>query len=282
MAKYFGAFPEYYYNGVVCKNITERTALSNQTLANTTAFYDYPLQEGERADVAAYKMYNDSFYDWMIYYANGIIDPYHGWYLDQSDFNNFITHKYGSIAQAQERTAFFRVNWVEDDRRKSVAEYGTLISSIKKFWKPEYDEAGREMYYVRSRQDTVMRTNKIVELALATAVSYTIGEHVTQRSGSAVTASGDVVRVSGNKVQVQHVMGTFTAAAMTGMSSDKVGTVADITELAFSIPLEEVPYWSPVSFYQYESELNEAKKNIRVLLPNVAKQVEQSHRELLA
>lgn len=36
-----------------------------------------------------------------------------------------------------------------------------------------------------------------------------------------------------------------------------------------NIPSEELIYWSPVSYYEYETQLNESKKNIKLINLNM-------------
>lgn len=281
MASFFGSFPLYYYKGTLCKNITQRTVLSDQVKQSYTSFYDHELSEGDRPDVIAHRAYDNSYYDWLVYYANGVTDPYFGWYLSTDDFNKYITHTYGSIAEAQERIAYYRVNWRANDTTLTAAAYTALPTRLKKYWQPFFDDAGRALYYVRAQIDTRMGTNFIVQMTPSSTSGFIVGERINQRTGNVVTASGTIVRI-GTTMTVQHIEGEFVNGTITGMSSDKITTIADPEVIVTCIVLDEDAYWESVSYYDYEMEANEVKKNIRLVLPNTAKRMEQAHKDALA
>lgn len=281
MASFFGSFPLYYYNNVLCKNITQRTVISKQVTNDYTSFYDHELSEGDRPDMISHRAYDNVFFDWMLYYANGVTDPYFDWYLDSDSFTKYIKHTYGSIAEAQERIIHYRVNWLSDDRQLSPGTYQALPTQVKKYWEPFHDDANRIVYYARKQIDSKTGTNRIVEFTPAAVAGFVNGERVTQRTGNTITASGSIMKI-GSKMTVCHVEGTFVAGTITGMSSDATTTIADPAVIVTCIVAAEAAYWEAVSYYDYELENNELKKNIRVLMPNVAKRLEQSHKDLLA
>ena len=102
MSKYFKEFPTISYNNVLSKNITLRTKILDKIKNNSTLFYSYTLEDNQSADSVAYDYYGDSNYVWLIYLTNDIIDPYYDWHLSSTDFDNYITNKYGSVAAAQQ------------------------------------------------------------------------------------------------------------------------------------------------------------------------------------
>lgn len=284
MATFFGSFPLYYYNGVLCKNITQRTVLSQQAISESSLYYDYPITEGQRPDAVAYNVYRDPYKDWLVYYANQIIDPYYGWYLDDEELNQHIITTYTSVAVAQETIRHYRVNWQSDDRKLTSVAYNALLANVKKYWEPFYSDDGTILYYVRSKLTQTYATNRIVTLT-ATLTSNTegfvVGERVNQVSGNVVTASGNIMRKDARTIQVQHIEGTFAAGTLYGLQSNTTKQIGESEVTVISIVPSEESYWSPLTAYQYEIELNEARKNIRLLLPSLTERVERSHKDLL-
>lgn len=65
---------------------------------------DYTIQDGERADTVAYKLYGDASLDWIIMLTNQMYDPYYEWPLDYKQFRDYVIQKYGSISNAMEQT----------------------------------------------------------------------------------------------------------------------------------------------------------------------------------
>lgn len=283
MGKFFKPMPNITYNGVPCKNITQRTILTRQVRDAYASFYEHTLLDGERPDVVAHKAYGDQYYDWLCYYANEIVDPYHGWFLNEKDFNEYITIKYGSLAQAVERICYYRVK--QSDATLDVSGYAALTAARKKYWTPIIDEIGNVLKYTRINHDWKTTTNQLVRLTASLnetdTSNLTIGEHVTQTVGGAVTASGDVVRTTATTVELQHIQGTFVVGNVIGMTSNVTVSVGGVENLGVTIPPDELVYWEPVSFFTHEQELNEQKRNIKLLVPSVATQTVRAHEEML-
>jgi Base plate wedge protein 53 len=283
MANFFKPMPIVYYNGIPCKNITQRTLLTKQVRDSHVAFYEYTLQDGDRPDVVAHKNYGDAFYDWICYYSNGTVDPYHGWFLDEDSFNKYIVSKYGSLAEATERTAYYRVS--KSDDTLSTSGYNALTARRKKYWTPYTDDVGIILYYVRISHDLKISTNALVTLTASlnetSLPDFVVGEHVTQTINGVVTAAGDVVRATPTTLDVQHIQGTFVAGNITGMSSDITASIGGATSIGVTIEPDELIYWEQVSCFTHEQELNEQKRKIKMLTPSVATQTVRAHEELL-
>jgi len=64
---------------------------------NTLIDYEfYQLDEGERPDIVASKLYGDSDLHWVLFLVNEI-DNYYDWYMDNSTFNNYLDRKYEGV-----------------------------------------------------------------------------------------------------------------------------------------------------------------------------------------
>lgn len=283
MGKFFKPMPTITYDGFVCKNITQRTALTKQVRDAYASVYEQTLQDGDRPDIVANRAYGDSYYDWLCYYSNEVVDPYHGWFLNQKDFDKYIISKYGSIARALEQTHHYRVKY--DDAKLDKAGYQALSSRRKKYWTPANDEAGNALYYVRVRHDWKINTNQIVRLTASlneTRIdNFVVGEHVTQTINGVVTASGDVVRVTATILELHHIQGTFVTGTIVGMTTDTTASVGGVENVGSAIEPDELVYWESVSCYTHEQELNEEKRKIKMLIPSVALQTVRAHEELL-
>lgn len=64
---------------------------------NSAFFEQYFINDGDRADILAYKFYNDSTLHWIIMYANYMTNPYYDWPLTYYDLRKFVTKKYSNI-----------------------------------------------------------------------------------------------------------------------------------------------------------------------------------------
>jgi hypothetical protein len=141
---YFKNFNTISYSNTSAVDLTERVVTLQNVETNPYVFYPLDITGGARADQVAYLNYKDQFSSWVIYLTNDIIDPYYDWYLTQSEFNNFIVTKYGSIANATQTVAFWRNNWV-DQPALSTTAYNAEIAGNPgriKYWSANVGPTG--------------------------------------------------------------------------------------------------------------------------------------------
>lgn len=94
MSNYFINFPTVIYDSETVVDITRRASLSENTSKNPYVFLPYTVKDNEKPEDIAYYYYGDVGYTWLVLFSNKIIDPYFQWFLDESDFNNFLIEKY--------------------------------------------------------------------------------------------------------------------------------------------------------------------------------------------
>lgn len=288
----FSKYPTIAYGGEIVTNITVRLKFQKMVENNMMLFYPYTVKEGERADVIAYNYYGDSNYAWLIYMANNINDPLAEWPRSEEQLKRYIEINYGSIAESQEKIMFYRVEWASDESMLSAAAYSALPSALKKYWIPEFNERRQVIRYTRSKDDWVIETNKVVKLTVSLASDApTVGSYVYQMTAGSKSASGEVTLVEGSNVYVKHVLGEFLASdkpvylkdQQIGTCSAAVlhtspfgtptfqrnsdGVLFDPQRVASVPPLWTIEenYWAPVTAYEYENEINESKKTIRLI-----------------
>lgn len=85
-----------YPNYILSTNIAARLKVKKSLLQNLTT-YEYYVSDGQRPEEIAYYYYGDAKLSWLIFLANDIIDPYYDWPLNSSDFEKYISFKYGSF-----------------------------------------------------------------------------------------------------------------------------------------------------------------------------------------
>lgn len=109
--EYFNKFPQIKYDinkkwgkysePQTVTNILFRVQFLKEALNNIAAYYVLEVDDGETPDILANKVYRDPGAAWMILMANNIVDPQWDWPLAYKEFNNYIIGKYGSIEAAQ-------------------------------------------------------------------------------------------------------------------------------------------------------------------------------------
>lgn len=257
--KYFSEFPIISYSNNAARNILARVKI---TKANE--YYSYAMENGSKPEYLAYDYYGDSNDVWLIHMVNDTIDPYYDYSLSDYDFKKYIIKKYGSESLARRNIAFYHNNYSSDDTTLDISGYSALTSSLKKYWSPRLDVYGNPFEYYRKKDDTIINTNKIISLdvALANTTTFTINEKVTQ---SITGATGFVTFSNTSILTLQHIVGSFNSNNVIGDDSSVSASVSTVTTLKEVIPATELSYFSAVSYYDYEENINDQKRNIQLM-----------------
>lgn len=149
---FFRYFPNIAYdvvgngNSKVTRNIFRRVAVLDN-VKDLLAIYDkYSVNAGETPEIVADIVYGSAFYHWVILLVNDIKNPYYEWPMEYSEFERFVTEKYGDYGK-------YDVHHYEDADGNTVLstaigatsitnyEYETLVNEEKRLirvLKPEY------------------------------------------------------------------------------------------------------------------------------------------------
>jgi hypothetical protein len=257
MGKYFDRFPEMFYNSRICKNLLKRVAFSALSKKRISNLLSVQFPEGKKLEDISYDNYQSTYYYWILMLANNIQDPYYGVHLNSLDFDQFIKTKYGSIANAQRLTRVWRTNWRTDRRKISKAVYEAFDPKLKKYWAPITNGFTEIQEYERNPEDLILNTNKI----LLVQVSESLDEGF----------------VSGSGYQFEVVSSSDTEATLKNVSGDVTldPRVSSILKTMNSIPESEIDYWGSISFYKFEEEINEARRNVKMINSSNYKSIEK-------
>jgi hypothetical protein len=287
--KYFSKFPKIQYSNNIVVDITRRVTLTNKFGNNPYSFYPYDITDEERPDQFSNRYYNDQYQSWLLYITNQITDPYYGWYLTQTQFDEFIEKKYGSIYTAQQKIKYYKNNW-ENVENISVAEYNALTDARKYYWDPVYADGYNISSYKRKNFDFTTTTNKVICYSVSNT-SFALDEICKVVYDSNYVGYGQVAASANNKLYLQHVSGTYYSN-VTGIcyiygTESKVNTVftsvnsvSNSTGSTDNISEDELIYWTPVTYYDYEYNKNEYNKSIKVMDSKYAQQASDNLKNL--
>ncbi len=279
MSSFFKFFPTLLYSNTVATNVIAKIRFEESVTKNLAVFLPYEVQEGQRPDQIAENYYNDPTYDWVIYLSNNITDPYHQWPKPFDVFEKFIAAKFGSIANAQQQIAYYRVNYESDDRVISTAAYEALGASQKQYWAPILGYNNRAINYQRKEIYDAVETNKIVSLT-GTFGSFTENTLIKQSA----SVLGTVSFANSSNIVIKHVSGTWQANTTVYYNlSNSVAnaTITSVSTISSPIASDELVYWSSVSQYDAEFEKNEAQRHIKLLSSGYLDIIEKDMKELL-
>jgi len=103
---YFNKFPLMSYdikgNKVrkLLPDILRRVKLRATIKSGGMLFEKYDVKEGEKPEDIAFKWFGDAELHWVILMTNNVTDRYYDWPLNQVQFAEFITDKYGDNVDA--------------------------------------------------------------------------------------------------------------------------------------------------------------------------------------
>lgn len=285
--RYFIKFPTITYANSTCKDITRRPKLDSKFTNNPSLFHKYTLKTGARADLIAENYYQDPFYDWLIYLNNNIVDPYYGWYLNDYDFNQYITKKYGSVEQAQKRVIYYQLNWPGDEEEITPSFYNSnLPGQLKQYYTPVFGSGEKILSYKRQQTDYTTNTNKLLNfnVSISSGDGYSVGEIVDiyNPSVSQIVGGAEVMFANSSTIKVKNISGNTSALnVVRGETSNTISSISETTILYENLTDDEAIFWSPVYYYEYEQEKNEKNKNLRLLIDNYALEVAEQLRKIM-
>jgi len=287
--RYFEKFPLVNYSNSVVRDITARTVVLNSIYNDPSLYYPYDIAQYERPDNLADRYYSDEYKEWIIRLTNKMIDPYYDWYLDQETFTSFIIKKYGSIAKAQTKIKYYQNNWYETPDPISATAYAALAADASRFWEPVLingQNVSSPNEYTRVRQDWTLATNRVVQYATANSSGFTTDEIVDVTINGSQAGRGQVTFANTTALTIQHTVGTVTGTVvgtctLSGRESNTTTTFTSITTMANNIPTDESSYWSAVTYYDYENDINEKNKSIIVLDSSYTSVVSKNLKDLL-
>lgn len=140
MSDYFKPFDNIVYANKKIVDITKRADIIPQ-LKNTVALYFYYIVEDDnRPEDVAFKVYGDENLYWIILMINDVINPYTDWIMSDSNLTKYCQEKYSDI-DAVHHYKDVDGNWANEGTSVSNIEYERELNNSKrriKLIRPEY------------------------------------------------------------------------------------------------------------------------------------------------
>ena len=103
---YFSKFPKITYDmkgdsvRKLMPDILRRVKLRTTIKSGGMLFDKYDVKEGERPEDVAFKWFGDPELHWIILMTNNVTDRYYDWPMNQVQFAEYLTDKYGTNVDA--------------------------------------------------------------------------------------------------------------------------------------------------------------------------------------
>ena len=79
---------------VIAKNFFRRYKLNDDIFSYAVFFNKYAIQDGERPDALAEKLYGNQFYDWVILLTNNMVNAQYDWPLSNYALSKIMEREY--------------------------------------------------------------------------------------------------------------------------------------------------------------------------------------------
>lgn len=290
---YFNNFPLISYANSSAVNLFSRVNMSRMALQDSQAFYIYTLNGEQTAETLAYDYYDDETMHWLICLTNQVIDPYYELPLTDEQFNQFLITKYGSTFIAQNLVKFYRTNGLNDATTLTPSAFFALPIVEQKYYTGIIDNNNAIRYYVRKQEEWILNTNsqQTLQVTYTNTNTFANSEPLTFSNGN-IACSFNTIQANSQYIMVNNInvvdgsgnpnLNDYTGTTLSGLFSNTSFTINTAYTPVYNITADELKFWSPVTVYEYELELNANNRNIQLLSNKYATQASKQLKTLLS
>ena len=294
MASYFRGIPNFDYvsrlpdakisDYITVKNLFKRGKLREDIFGDLQYFTKYKIIGDERPDNVAYKIYGDETLDWVILLSNNILNIQTEWPLPQTAFDRILLEKYGSYDNLYNGVHHYETTELKTSSGEVLLKEGIIINNT---WSQDGN-------FVSGFNTTISfvifdALTKSLTLFSQTSIdNVNVGDEIELKNFSDNNFNGkfvvkNFIADSGttlvNYIQCE-IPNATTEPVLNG--SEKIvytptvnGSSGNIfyyqyydskKEEVINIPSSE--FVIPVTNYEYESEIEDNKRNIFILKQN--------------
>jgi len=274
-------------NYIEVKNLFKKGKLRPDIFGNLNFFTKYKIIGDERPDNVAYKLYNDSTLDWVVLLSNNILNIQTEWPLPQTSFDQILLEKYGSYETLYSGVHHYETVEVKNSRGITVLPGGLKTpntwrtnGNFIQVTKTSINQIFAGSAGVASTTVTVSMDNGIQGLRVGDQVSINNVSLPTYNGKFVVTsilASINDIAISFNyelpeipSVANPTINGTeevlFAIEGNLGVGNAYYYEYYD-DGLGYYVTLPSTEVVTAVTNYQYESEIEDNKRNIFTLKP---------------
>jgi hypothetical protein len=253
---------------VEVKNLFKRGKLREEIFGNLSFFEKYTIIGDERPDNVAYKIYNDSVLDWVVLLSNNILNIQSEWPMTQRTFDEVMLEKYGSYEELYSGIHHYETIEIRNSEGITILPAGIKSDELSSF---RFDETRRRFIKNITCDDgkTVIVTlqNPIENISEGTDII--ISDSLPQYNGRFKI---DYTFTDENITQFSYLLDTNYGEALQSSNSGTFHVVIATNYLRYydngkDIQMPSTDYLIPVTNYEYESQIENNKRNIYVLKP---------------
>ena len=305
MASYFRQVPNFEYVSrdigdkyiseyIPVKNLFKRGKLREDIFANLQFFEKYSIIGDERPDNVAFKFYGDETLDWVVLLSNNILNIQSEWSMTQRTFDDVMLERYGSYEElySEKNPHHYETEEIKNSLGITVLKGGLRISPT---WKTNgnFIEAinstirQEEKNGIFATQDGGETPSKTVSVFPINNIPANIGDQVTIEGVSEKEYNGvfTITEIDNSgfyfKYELPEIPNNIFPTVSTSGKEQVIYTLTSNTQnngnayyyeywdagLGYSVLVPSTSLIRPVTNYEYELKIEEAKRNIYVLKP---------------
>jgi|694.fasta_scaffold00231_19 hypothetical protein len=290
---YFSNFPKMLYstslgvaNPKAVTNIIAKVNFLSESINNTSIFYNYSVKDGERPEDIAYKMYKDPKKHWIILLSNNILDPQYDWVLSTNQLEDYINKKYSSITfnldPSESYTSSYTVG--ETVYQGSSLDKADCVGTVVAY------SSGNKTLQIKFA-DQVFANNANVTGATSNVTHKVVGMTYNNDGynwASNTTYYSLLTEVASNNYDGKKTTTKYQVTAKdynweTDSVIDKNVNISysNTYNLVDGSTLTVDTTIAPVTYYDYELNLNEEKRSIIIIKPTFVPSIENELRRLM-
>lgn len=224
-------------------NIFFRLAIIKDILNNTSSYFIYDIDGNDTPEIVAEKVYGDSGANWIVIYANEILDPQFDWVMDDQTFNKYLIHKYGSVEYAQMTPHHYEK--VVETTVNGATTTATYLIDRKRLTVNELDVPDPTFadYIDEFTVDTTLYTIDITDITVDTTIY-----------------AESLINEGSINDEVNKTYSTYNINGQT---------------------IDEVSYARMITIYDYEAALNDSRRQIKVIKSEYYPQIIQEFKNFV-
>ena len=166
---YFKHFPNIFYPSplshknssgdyINIKNIFRRTKLKDYLAGSVSLFNKYIIEDGDRPDTIAERLYGSSQYDFVVVLVAGITNINHEWPLQDYQIYDYALDKYGSETEMN-KIHHYETFEIKDDKGRQILPPNLIVDKEFKIY-GSVGQAGSVTYNLISQAGNTQLDDK--------------------------------------------------------------------------------------------------------------------------
>lgn len=269
------------------KNLFKRGKLREDIFGNLSFFEKYSIIGDERPDNVAFKFYNDETLDWVVLLSNNILNIQSEWTMTQRTFDKVMLDRYGSYDNLYNGVHHYETEEIKNSLGITVLQGGLRITPTWKTNGNFLETINSTITTIAATQDGGVTPSKTVSVFMFDNIPASVGDQVSIEGVSEIEYNGRylITSISGNyfTYELPEIPNILIPIVSTSGQEQVIYTIIENSinssptnpryyeywdaGLGYSVLVPATSFVKPITNYEYERGIEEAKRNIYVLKP---------------